>query len=331
MCWGFLPPPPFQWVPDPATLRVKTFLPYHLHLLSTNFNLCHLTIDSTVKGIKSFPYNWLQHQCYKSHCFPVLNPNLSNNSPQLLFLNQHPCKSAPSPVEPHAWCNVLVRALITCCWSVPFLLWFCIKSTSPCTTVFTATSPNSNCSHVGGGASAGKYNKHVQLLDEERKVACASGGTLLAWRKPTLRNPERVTEAWSWKSLQRKNGQYLDIDCWLINMTPTQDSWNYLMFKAMQNAYLQSWLIHSSHLPTSGTWFNLFKKTWQFNLQLGIDLTPAESGNVRWQLIPFKDKNGKASRNPEDWIVASKSTSWFHRASSNLDASQEQLSNKGQY
>lgn len=44
----------------------------------------------------------------------------------------------------------------TCCGSAPFLLWFWIKSTRPCTTVFTATNPFSSCSHVGGGASVGK-------------------------------------------------------------------------------------------------------------------------------------------------------------------------------
>lgn len=47
---------------------------------------------------------------------------------------------------------------LTCWGSAPFLLWFWIKSTRPCTTVFTATNPFSSCSHVGGGASRQTIN-----------------------------------------------------------------------------------------------------------------------------------------------------------------------------
>ena len=53
--------------------------------------------------------------------------------------------------------NCIGTCELTCCGSAPFLLWFWMKSTRPCTTVFTATRPFSSCSHVGGGASANQY------------------------------------------------------------------------------------------------------------------------------------------------------------------------------
>lgn len=56
---------------------------------------------------------------------------------------------------PRFFCGPLHK--LTCWGSAPFLLWFWMKSTRPCTTVFTATSPFSSCSHVGGGASGEKH------------------------------------------------------------------------------------------------------------------------------------------------------------------------------
>lgn len=52
---------------------------------------------------------------------------------------------------------------LTCWGSAPFLLWFWMKSTRPCTTVFTATNPFSSCSHVGGGASWGGSRDKMKI------------------------------------------------------------------------------------------------------------------------------------------------------------------------
>lgn len=63
-----------------------------------------------------------------------------------------------------------------------------MKSTSPCTTVFTATRPFSSCSHVGGGASDNKieiisgfkklpHRPHMCNVNNEHKsrLACLGG------------------------------------------------------------------------------------------------------------------------------------------------------------
>lgn len=58
---------------------------------------------------------------------------------------------------------------LTCCCSVPFLLWFWMKSTKPWTTVFTATRPFSSWSQVGGGAS-GKRQQRKRRVNKPCQI-----------------------------------------------------------------------------------------------------------------------------------------------------------------